>query len=60
METLLFALIASHNAHRQQKPVVPEPEQFQPFNLGAEILRGEQAKRVGGRHTCHKPHDVIR
>jgi hypothetical protein len=35
METLIFALIASYNAHRQQKPVVAEPEEFQPFDLQA-------------------------
>jgi hypothetical protein len=33
METLIFALIASYNAHRQQKPVVAGPEEFQPFDL---------------------------
>ena len=35
METLIFALIASYNAHRQQKPVVAQPEEFQPFDLQA-------------------------
>jgi hypothetical protein len=35
METLIFALIASHNAHRQQESVVAEPEEFQPFDLQA-------------------------
>ena len=30
MEALLFAFIASYNARRQQKPVVAEPEEFQP------------------------------
>jgi hypothetical protein len=35
MEILIFALIASYNAHRQQKRVVAEPEEFQPFDLKA-------------------------
>ena len=35
METLVFALIASYNARRQQKPVVAEPKEFQPFDLEA-------------------------
>jgi hypothetical protein len=35
METLIFALIASYNAHRQQEWVVGEPEEFQPFDLQA-------------------------
>ena len=37
METLIFALIASCNAHRQQESVVAEPELFQPFDL--KVLR---------------------
>jgi hypothetical protein len=35
METLVFALIASYNAHRQKEPVVAEAEEFQPFDLQA-------------------------
>jgi hypothetical protein len=47
METLIFALIASYNAHRQQEPVVAESEEFQPFDLqGAEKLRGQQTEPV--------------
>ena len=35
METLILALIASYNAHRQQEWVVAEPQEFQPFDLQA-------------------------
>src|SRR6266478_17787 len=35
METLIFALIASYNAHRQQEWVIAEPEEFQPFDFQA-------------------------
>ena len=35
MEILIFALIASYNAHRPQEWVVAEPEDFQPFDLQA-------------------------
>jgi NTE family protein len=35
VETLISALIASYNARRQQEPAVPEPEEFQPFDLQA-------------------------
>jgi hypothetical protein len=35
METLIFALIASYNAHRQKEPVVAESEEIQPFDLEA-------------------------
>jgi hypothetical protein len=35
METLIFALIASYNAHRQQESVIAETGEFQPFDLQA-------------------------
>ena len=35
MRTLIFALIASYNAHRKQEWVVAEAEEFQPFDLQA-------------------------
>src|SRR5271155_1500098 len=35
MKTLILALIASYNAHRQQEWVVAEAEEFQPFDLQA-------------------------
>ena len=35
MEILIFALIATYNGHGQQKRVVAEPEEFQPFDLQA-------------------------
>jgi len=43
METLINALIASYNAYRQHKPVVAEPEEFQPFDL--EALRNSAANK---------------
>jgi len=36
MEILIFALIASYNAHRRQKRVVAEPEEFQVGSLSLE------------------------
>jgi hypothetical protein len=33
MEILIFALIASYNAHRRQGRLVAEPEEFRPFDL---------------------------
>jgi hypothetical protein len=35
MEMVIFALIASYNAHRQQERVVAEPEEFKPFDFQA-------------------------
>jgi hypothetical protein len=37
MEILVFALVAAYNGHRQQERVIPEPKQFQPFDL--QVLR---------------------
>jgi hypothetical protein len=45
METLIFALIASH-AYRQQESVVDEAEQFQLFDPSAEKLRERQTEPV--------------
>jgi hypothetical protein len=42
METVIFALIASH-AYRQQESVATEPEEFQP---NAEKLRGKQTEPI--------------
>jgi hypothetical protein len=35
MEALVFALIATRNMYRQQKGNVPEPAEFQSFDLQA-------------------------
>jgi len=46
MEILIFALIASHNAHRQRKPVIAEPGEIQPFDLQA--LRNSTDSKPSG------------
>jgi hypothetical protein len=50
MEILIFGLIASYNAYRQQKRVVAEPEEFQPFDLQA-LRNAASAEPTGQRHT---------
>jgi hypothetical protein len=35
MEALVFGLIAVRNAYNQQETFVPEPAEFQPFDLRA-------------------------
>jgi hypothetical protein len=47
MEILIFALIASCNAHRRQEQVVSEPEEFQPFDLQA--LRNSAKAELSGQ-----------
>ena len=56
METLIFALIASYNAHRQQESVVAEPEVFQPFDL--QVLRSvvsNTPSRSSSRREAYVP-----
>jgi hypothetical protein len=58
METLIFALIASYNANRQEEPAVAEPEEFQPFDLQA--LRTPWTPSLAGRrYACIKPFDFF-
>ena len=35
MDTLVFGLIAVNNLNKEQEPIVPEPAEFQPFDLRA-------------------------
>jgi hypothetical protein len=56
METLVFALIASYNAYRQQESVVAEPEEFQPFDL--QVLRSsaeDKSSRSSSRREAYVP-----
>jgi hypothetical protein len=56
METLIFALIASYNAHRLKESVVAEPEEFQPFDLEALRNSGEnKLSRSPSRREAHVP-----
>jgi hypothetical protein len=42
METLVLALIIVRNQHRQTEKSLPEPNDFQPFDLQA-LLKTEQS-----------------
>ena len=53
METVIFALIASH-AYGQQESVVAETEEFQPFDLQAEKLRAKQTESTGGIRAANR------
>ena len=35
METLIFAVIAVRNGYKQEQSLVPEPDDFQPFDVRA-------------------------
>ena len=50
MEILIFALIASYNAYRQQKREVAEPEEFLSFDLQA-LRNSANTEPAGQRHT---------
>jgi hypothetical protein len=60
METLVFALIASYSARRQQELAVAEPEEFQPFNLQA--LRNSEnnkpSRSSNSRREAYVPQTV--
>ena len=53
METLIFALVASH-AYRQQEPVVAEPEEFQPFDLQALRIKDQLPLYRGVFHNAQR------
>jgi hypothetical protein len=56
MEILIFALIASYNAHRQQERVVAEPDGFQPFDLRAlRDYNDNKAIRPSSRREAYVP-----
>ena len=52
MEILIFALIASYNAHQRQGFLVAEPEEFRPFDLKA--LRHFAGNKAIGRSSRRK------
>ena len=56
MEILIFGLIASYNAYRQQEPVIAEPEEFQPFDLQAlSNSTDSQPSRSSSRREAYVP-----
>jgi len=49
MEALVFALIAVRNGYTQQETFVPEPAEFQPFDLRALTRSYETEENSSGR-----------
>src|SRR5262252_585471 len=52
MEILIFALIASYDAHRRQERVVAGPEELQPFDLQA--LRKTTDSKPSRSSSCRE------
>jgi hypothetical protein len=56
MEILIFALIASYNAHRQQKWVVAELEEFPAFDLQAlRTVADNEPSQSSSRREAYVP-----
>jgi hypothetical protein len=56
MEILIFALIASYNAYRQQERAVAEPEEFQRFDLKAlRLFAGDDLIRSSCQRKAYVP-----
>jgi hypothetical protein len=49
----LDMLYSPNNAHRQEKPVVAKPEQFQPFNL--DVLRNFASNKPSRSREAYVP-----
>jgi hypothetical protein len=57
MEALIFALVAGLNGYTWRETFVPEPAEFQPFDLGA-LSRSDTAEDSSpGRPTSGRPAD---
>jgi hypothetical protein len=56
METLIFGLIASYCAHRPQKWVIAEPEEFRTFDLQAlrNSADNKPSQSLAGLPVCNR------
>ena len=53
MEALIFALIAARNGYTQRETFVPEPAEFQPFDLRA-LRHSYNAEDHADRRPTHR------
>ena len=55
MEPLIFAVIAVRNGYKQEQSLVPEPDDFQPFDVRAlghvYNAKNDSSNRPSGRST---------
>ena len=58
MEALVFALIAIRNGYIQQETVVPEPAEFQPFDLRA-LKRSYEAEENSSSRPSDRPKSFV-
>jgi hypothetical protein len=53
MEPLIFAVIAVRNGYKQEQSLVPEPDDFQPFDVRALVhvynVKNDSSNRPSGR-----------
>ena len=59
MEPLIFAMIAFRNGYKQEESLVPEPDDFQPFDVRAlgrvYIAKNDSSSRPSGRSPSLAP-----
>ena len=59
MEPLIFAMIAFRNGYKQEESLVPEPDDFQPFDVRAQgrvyNAKNDSSSRPSGRSPSLAP-----
>ena len=58
MEALVFALIAVRNGYKLQETFVPEPAEFQPFNLRA-LKSSYEAEKNSSRRPSDRQKSFV-
>ena len=58
METIVFAIAAIRNGYKQQETIVPEPTEFQPFDLRA-LKRTYEAEENSSSRPSNRPKSFV-
>jgi hypothetical protein len=58
MEALIFAIIAMRNGYKLQETIVPEPAEFQPFDLRA-LKRSYEAEENSSSRPSGRPKSFV-
>lgn len=58
MEPIVFAIAAIRNGYKQQETIVPEPAEFQPFDLRA-LKRSYEAEENSSSRPSDRPKSFV-
>jgi hypothetical protein len=58
MEALVFAIIAFRNGYQLQETIVPEPAEFQPFDLRG-LKRSYEAEENSSSRPSNRPKSFV-